>query len=121
LHVSSASQVERALYGETSSGAVHRLLARASLATCTLPLKRASIAQGLVTEAEYAQLIAELESSLDFTAQGRVRGCTLIPVANAVQAAHTLGRCDRVLHFHAALNAPLPRLWEVRSAGGGGE
>lgn len=49
-------QVEAALFGDNCTGAMYRLLARESLSLSPMPLKRKSVQDGLVLDAEYTQL-----------------------------------------------------------------
>lgn len=51
-------QLERFLFGgESSNGALHRLMERQSLARTLLPLKKASIPLGLVTAEEFGSML----------------------------------------------------------------
>ena len=55
------------------TGSIHRLYERASLSRSPLALKKASIAEGLCTAQELAQLISYIEESLPLESRGRVR------------------------------------------------
>ena len=70
------NSVERQLFGSSGTGAVYRLLARCSLSTTPLALKKASVGTH-VTRAELDQLLQILEDSLPLEAKGRVRSVTL--------------------------------------------
>ena len=62
--------VEAALYGNgfaCQSGAVYRLLQRSGLGSKALPLKKASIADGLVTQPEFDWIRGILEGGLDLS------------------------------------------------------
>ena len=59
------------------TGSIHRLYERASLSRSPLALKKASIAEGLCTAQELAQLIAYIEESLPLESRGRVRNVTV--------------------------------------------
>jgi hypothetical protein len=66
-------QVEAALFGDNCTGAMYRLLARESLSLSPMPLKRKSVQDGLVLDAEYTELIRLLEECLPIESKGRVR------------------------------------------------
>ena len=93
-------QVEAALYGNgfaqgvQSSGAVYKLLHRSGVGQHTLPLKKASIAAGLITEEEYSWLYSHL---------GNVRSFSLIPLHAIEVALGVFGCTDRSLAVVAAL------------------
>jgi hypothetical protein len=76
-------QLEDLLYRTHSNttGAVYRLLKRAGVGHRTLALRRASVAEGLLSDQEFDQLKELLDST-------RLRSFTLIPL-DAVQAAVT--------------------------------
>ena len=107
-------QVEHALYGQSGGGSVYRLLHRESLSQCPLALKRSSVNAGLVTTAEYEQLIKELEAVSPIESRGRIRNVTLLSVSVATKLAHALGRGPKTIAFLRALSTPLPRLWEAQ-------
>ena len=95
-------QVEEALYGNGYSqqtGAVYRLLQRSGVGKHTLPLKKASVASGLVTQAEYAWFYAHL---------GNVRSFSLIPLHAIRVALGVFGR------KHALVRSALPVTFCVR-------
>ena len=82
-------QIEEALYGNGFSqqtGAVYRLLNRSGVGRHTLPLKKASITAGLITQAEYVWLCSHL---------GNVRSFSLIPLHAIRAALGVFGRTDR--------------------------
>ena len=109
----SCSQVEKALYGG-NSGAMNKLLCRASLQRCPLALSKASV-PSLVTDAELSSIRSILEASLDLDARGRVRSVTLLARSNAVAAAQYLGRSERTIAFLRCFSQPLPRMWELQA------
>ena len=108
------NSVERQLFGSSGTGAVYRLLARCSLSTTPLALKKASVGTH-VTRAELDQLLQILEDSLPLEAKGRVRSVTLLPLNVVVQCCKTLGRGPRTTALLTALAEPVPRLWELEA------
>ena len=72
------SELEKALYGG-STGAIYRLLQRESMERSVLPVKKASVGEGLVTQPEFdAILEAYRETVEDVETRGRVRMCSLV-------------------------------------------
>ena len=82
-------EVEAALYGHGYSqqtGAVYRLLQRSGVRERALPLKKACIEQGLVTQLEFDSMYRHLSD---------VRSFTLIPLDALQTALATFGRSER--------------------------
>ena len=72
------SDLEKVLYGG-STGAIYRLLQRESMERSVLPLKKASVGEGLVTQSEFdAILEAYRETVENVETRGRVRMCSLV-------------------------------------------
>ena len=101
------SQLEAVLYGGgygQSTGAMYSLLKRTHAAAQTLPLKKASVAAGIVTEGEFRWLATQLHDS--------VRSFTLVPLPLVEAAMATYGRCDKSEALLAALELHRPDQWE---------
>ena len=99
-------EVEAALYGNgfaEQTGAVYRLLKRSGVQKRTLPLKKACIQQGLVTQAEFEWLRDYL---------GDVRSFTLIPFDALRSALSVYGREERSTALVAALGMARPDDWQ---------
>ena len=109
-------QLETALYQSgygTSTGAIYRLLHRAGVGDRSLPLKKAAIGEGLITEGEYDFLYAHLGG----------RSFTLVPHAIIPTALECFGRGIRSEAVLRALELPWPAAWlaeEERAAEEGG-
>ena len=100
-------EVEAALYGNgyaNQTGAVYQLLRRSGVGSRSLSLKKASVAQGLVTQHEFEWLSTHL---------GDVRSFTLIPVPALETALERFGRSDRSEALVAALELTRPQDWQV--------
>ena len=98
-------QIEEALFGNGFSqqtGATYRLLQRSGVGKHTLPLKKASVASGLITQAEYAWLYAHL---------GNVRSFSLIPLHAIRVALGVFGRTERSEAVVTALGLQWPSEW----------
>ena len=108
--------VERVLYGDTghSTGAVHRLLQRGSLSQTVVSLKRSSVSDGLVTQAEFTQIISTFQETLPMEARGRVRNCSLLPLPVAINAAKSFGRSTQAIAFLESFQSPIPHQWELQ-------
>ena len=104
-------QVETALYNHgyaSSTGAVYRLLQRSGVGHQALPLKKASIAAGLITQQEYDWLYSHL---ID------VRSFTLIPLTAMKTAIETFGRDTRSEALVRALGIERPDSWSESEEG----
>ena len=108
-------QVEEVLYGNGYSqqtGAVYRLLQRSGVRERALPLKKACIQQGLLTQHEYDWMYSHLVD---------VRSFTLIPLDALRTALAIFGRNDRSLALVTALGLQPPDDWADSEDGGDGE
>ena len=113
-------EVEAALYGNGYSqqtGAVYRLLQRSGVRDRALPLKKACIAQSLVTQAEFDFMYQHLSD---------VRSFTLIPLDALTTALSRYGCDERSEALVTALGLQRPGDWPAAGehgdgdAGGGG-
>ena len=99
--------VEAVLYGNGYSqqtGAVYRLLKRCGVGARSLALRKAAVAQGLLTQADFDRLISHL---------GDVRSFTLIPL-DALRTALSAFGCDaRSEALVNALGMARPDDWPV--------
>ena len=98
-------EVEMALYQHgyaSSTGAVYRLLQRSGVGHQALPLKKASIAAGLITQQEYDWLYSHLVDARSFT---------LIPLTALRTAIEIFGRDTRSEALVCALGIERPDGW----------
>ena len=98
-------EIEAALYGNGYSqqtGAVYRLLERSGVRERALPLKKACIAQGLITQAEFAFMYQHLTD---------VRSFTIIPLDALSTALSRYGCDERSEALVAALGLQRPESW----------
>ena len=104
-------QLERLLFGNgpaSTTGAVYRLLQRAGVGGQSIALRRTSVAEGLLSAAEFENLKVLLDDD-------RLRVFTLVPL-NAVQAAiSTLGPTPEAASLLAVLEMPRPDGWPAAS------
>ena len=106
------TDLEDLLYPSTTalgtSGAFYRLLGRSQAGNgMALPLRRNSVAAGLVTEAEFDALKALLHAG--------VRAFTLVPIPAVAFALATYGPTAASEALLAALGLPRPPEWTVSS------
>ena len=74
------SELEKVLYGG-STGAIYRLLQRESMERSVLPIKKASVGEGLVTQPEFDAILEAYRETVEAVeTRGRVRMCSLVRV-----------------------------------------
>ena len=100
-------QLESLLYNNgfgRSTGAMHKLLTRSTAGTApNLPLKKSSIAEGLVTAAEFDWLLNHLHDS--------TRSFTLVPLSSLTPALGAYGNTSVAEELVAALAIARPVAW----------
>jgi len=113
--------LEAVLYGrsEGSSGPIWKLLNQTGMSTTTLAVSKQSVTAGTITEAEYNALMTEFKTSLpadmvDPSSLGRIRNCTILPIAAAATIVRTFGRSGAAVAWLRAFNQPIPQAWELR-------
>ena len=93
-----------------TTGAFYRLLGRAGVSARALPLRRASVRVGLLSDGEFDALRGLLHSG--------VRLFTLVPVAVIGTAVATFGRTPQSEALLVALGLSRPEAWSDSTAGG---
>jgi hypothetical protein len=113
--------LETVLYGrsEGSSGPIWKVMNQAGIGATTLAVRKASVASGLITDAEYNALLDCFKSALptdvvDPSSLGRIRQCTLLPLAAAATVVRTFGRSPASMAWLRSLSQPIPQAWELR-------
>jgi hypothetical protein len=104
------TELETLLYGADAigtTGACYRLLQRAGVGGLALPLRRACVREGLVTDADWDTLRGLMHTG--------VRALTLVPVATIPMAMATLGRSAQSEALLNALELPFPETWASNS------
>ena len=74
---------------------------------------------GIITDAEHTALMDAFKSALpadvvDPCSLGRIRNCTIIPLAAAATVVCTFGRSLASMAWLRALSQPIPQAWELR-------
>ena len=113
--------LEAILYGriEGSSGPIWKVMNQAGIGSTTLQVNKASVTDGLITQPEFDALMTTFKESLpsdmvDPCSLGRIRNCTIIPLAAAATVARSFGRSNASMAFLRALQQPVPAAWELR-------
>ena len=113
--------LEAVLYGriEGSSGPIWKLMSQTGMSSTTLAASKQSVTAGTITDAEYNAIMAEFRSSLpgdmvDPSSLGRIRHCTILPIAAAATIVRNFGRSGAAIAWLRAFNQPVPQAWELR-------
>ena len=113
--------LETVLYGrsEGSSGPIWKVMNTAGIGATTMAVSKANVASGLITDAEYKALLDVFKSALpadmvDPSSLGRIRQCTIIPLAAAGTVVRTFGRSPASMAWLRSLSQPVPQAWELR-------
>ena len=112
--------LETVLYGRTdgSSGPIWKVMNAAGIGSTTMAVNKASTTAGLITEAEYTELMSVFKSglsSIDPSSLGRIRNCTIIPLAAAATVVRTFGRSGASMAWLRSLSQPIPQAWELHA------
>ena len=105
-----------------STGAIWKLLSMTGLGRTALIVNKASVHMGIVTTAEQKDVLEVFRStscrSIDPCSLGRVRSCTLLPVATVACVCRTFGRSPASMALLRALSQPIPESWELAAQRG---
>ena len=99
-----------------SSGAIWKALSQAGLESTSLCCAKKAVAEGLLTEEEFAQIMQVFKESLppsvcDPSSLGRIRSCTLLPLASAAVVCRQYGRSPASTAWLRAFSQPIPDAW----------
>jgi hypothetical protein len=113
--------LETVLYGrsEGSSGPIWKAMNAAGIGSTTMTINKAAITTGLVTDDEFKAIMDTFKSALpadvvDPCSLGRIRNCTILPLAAAATVVRTFGRSPASMAWLRALSQPVPQAWELR-------
>jgi len=113
--------LEAVLYGriEGSSGPLWKLLNQTGMSSTTLSICKQSVTAGTITDTEYNAIMSEFKASLpsdmvDPSSLGRIRHCTILPIAAAATIVRNFGRSGAAIAWLRAFNQPVPQAWELR-------
>jgi len=113
--------LETVLYGrsEGSSGPIWKVMNAAGIGSTTMTINKAAVTAGTITEAEFNAIMNTFKSALpadvvDPCSLGRIRNCTILPLAAAATVVRTFGRSAASMAWLRALSQPVPQAWELR-------
>ena len=112
--------LETVLYGrsEGSSGPIWKVMNTAGIGATTMPINKAAVIDGIITEDEFKAIMDTFKSALpadvvDPSSLGRIRNCTILPLAAVATVARTFGRSPASMAWLRALSQPMPQAWEL--------
>ena len=112
--------LESVLYGrsEGSSGPIWKLLNATGMGATALQVSKVSVTNELLTQPEFEQLMTLFKQHLpsdvvDPSSLGRIRVCTLLPLATASALARAFGRSGAATAFLTAFSQPVPESWQL--------
>ena len=113
--------LEIILLGRTdggSSGAIWKILNVSGLGSTALNCSRRTVDEGLVTDEEFKQIMAVFKQALpagicDPSSAGRIRSCTLLPVATAALVCRQYGRSAASMAWLRAFSQCVPDSWQL--------
>ena len=113
--------LETVLYGRSdgSSGPIWKVMNAAGIGSTTMTINKAAVTAGTITEVEFKAIMDTFKSALpadvvDPCSLGRIRNCTIIPLAAAATVVRTFGRSAASMAWLRALSQPVPQAWELR-------
>ena len=114
--------LETVLYGRSdgSSGPIWKVMNAAGIGSTTMTINKAAVTAGTITEVEFKAIMDTFKSALpadvvDPCSLGRIRNCTIIPLAAAATVVRTFGRSAASMAWLRALSQPVPQAWELRA------
>ena len=112
--------LETVLYGrsEGSSGPIWKVMNTAGIGATTMQINKAAVINGTITEDEFKAIMEVFKSALpadvvDPSSLGRIRNCTILPLAAAATVVRTFGRSPASMAWLRALSQPMPPTWEL--------
>ena len=99
-----------------SSGAIWKVLNVAGLSATSLCCSRKAVTDGVITEAEFSQIMTVFKRALppehcDPSSLGRMRFCTLLPLASSALVCRQHGRSGASLAWLRAFSQSVPESW----------
>ena len=112
--------LETLLYGRTegSSGPIWKILSSTGLGPTALLINKAAVATGHIMQPEFDVLMRVFKEALpadivDPSSLGRIRNCTLLPLATAATIVRSFGRSAMAMSFLRAFSVPVPEAWSM--------
>ena len=112
--------LEMILYGRTegSSGPIWKILSSTGMGVTALAINKAAVSAGHLTQTEFDTLMRVFKEALpadivDPSSLGRIRNCTLLPLATAAAVVRSFGRSPMALAFLRAFSQQVPEAWSM--------
>ena len=91
----------------------------AGIGSTTMTINKATVTDGTITTPEFNGIMEAFKAALppgmiDPSSIGRIRNCTIIPLAAAATVVRTFGRSAASMAWLRALSQPIPHAWELR-------
>ena len=113
--------VENVLYQRLdggSTGALWKILNETGLSRTSLICNKASVQMGIITQAEMNEVLELFRQTstrgIDPCSLGRVRSCTLLPIATVACICRCFGRSPASIALLRALAQPVPESWTLQ-------
>ena len=102
-----------------STGAIWKALNNTGLQSTSLLCDRKAVNNNVILDPELQELMTTFKASLpagqhDPSALGRIRSCTLLPLATAAAVCRQYGRSAASMGFLRAFNQQVPTGWELQ-------
>ena len=109
--------LERVLYGRDdggSTGPIWKLMNRAGIGSTALSISKPTVSAGVITEEEYSAIMRVFKDTLpsemvDPCSLGRIRMCTVLPLATAASVVRSFGRSPASMAWLRAVSQPIPQ------------
>ena len=113
--------LETVLYGrvEGSSGPIWKLLNSSGMGATAFAVNKQAVSSSMLTQSEFTDLMRIFKDALpadvvDPCSLGRIRNCTLLPLATAAAIARSFGRSAASMAWLRAFSQPVPEAWALR-------
>ena len=100
-------------------GSRSALRRRKDIGATPMTINKAAVTADLITDDEFKAIMDTFKSALpadvvDPCSLGRIRNCTILPLAAAATVVRTFGRSPASMAWLRALSQPVPQAWELR-------
>ena len=92
---------------------------QAGIGSTAMSVSKKSVQEGLIEQPEFDALMSTFKDTLpadlvDPCSLGRIRNCTIIPLAAAATIVRSFGRSAASMAWLRAVQQPVPQAWELR-------
>ena len=112
--------LERVLYNRESgsTGPIWKLLSENGMGRTSFQVNKSAVETGLLSQGEHDAILAcfrQHVSDIDPSSRGRIRTCTMLPLATAAAVARGFGRCEASTAFLSAFTQQVPPAWTMQA------